>query len=53
VTQFMLGKDVEQVLSKYCGFADYYDNKITEEEIDCTPFPIANRLCSIFPEIHF
>lgn len=55
IANFMMGKDVSQILSKYCGFADYYEGKIDEDGgvVDCTPFPAANRLCSIFPETIF
>lgn len=49
----MAGKDVEQTLRKYIGFSDYFDGKITEENADCTPFPVSNRLCSIFPEVSY
>ena len=50
-----MGRDVSAVLGKYCDFANYYEGKIEEskELVDCTPFPTANRLCSIFPDTTF
>ena len=46
-------EEAQAVLSLYPAF-----NKLTErndnddeEEIDLTPFPVTNRLCSIFSEI--
>jgi hypothetical protein len=45
----MMGKDAEHVLKKYYSFVDFFDGKLTEPSIDCSPFPTANRFCSIFP----
>ena len=55
----MLGdeKKAMEVLKKYEGFdmIGEEDEGINaeEEEINLTPFPTSNRLCSIFPEFEF
>ena len=45
----MLGKEESafQVLNQYEEFKAYLEENI-EEMADITPFPVSNRLCSIF-----
>lgn len=39
------------MLSKYESFTLLFQDEDVKEALDLTPFPVTNRLCSIFPEI--
>jgi hypothetical protein len=45
-------KSLKNFESFYLVFGDNQEEKL-EEPIDLTPFPITNRLCSIFPEVEY
>ena len=41
----------KKYLNRYESFDLLFNDNMPDEPLDLTPFPIANRLCSIFPEL--
>jgi hypothetical protein len=43
----------KKILNRYESFNLVFGGEPSKEALDLTPFPVTNRLCSIFPEVEY